>query len=278
MVLAQVSKTAILTLRARADEQQRPDPCVVDPTAVAWLAQLSWPPELDGWYQPDAQLALALRADDVDRIVRRYVAAAQPRSIVELGCGLSTRRQRLPELAHLAWLDLDLPPLIAVREALGAPPPHRGCSVLDPSWISSLPAGPDHLFIAEGLFYYLPRAEVDALLTAMAQRFEGSALLFDVVGATDYPKLLENSRSVGAPITWKLERDFDEVLLDFGLEPIPQLTPDQLMHEALTRYWERFDRRTQGLIYFAMNTPEVWARRSGMVLGRLGPHTGRRIS
>lgn len=267
--LAQVSKTAVLTLRARADEQNRPDRILIDPVASEWMARLPWPAELDHWYQNDAQNNLALRADDVDSIVRRCVDHLGSRSIVELGCGLSTRRQRLADLNQLAWLDVDLPEMIALRESLGAPPPHFAGSVLDLAWLSMVPkAKTPPLLIAEGLFYYLPRAEVDHLLAAIARRLPGAVILFDVVGVDDFPRLLENSSSVGAPIAWKLERNFDEALREFGLELIPELDPEALTRDALRRYWPRFNARTRGLIYFAMGTPEVWARRSGMVLGR----------
>jgi O-methyltransferase involved in polyketide biosynthesis len=267
--LAQVSKTAVLTLRARADEQHRPDRVLLDPVAAEWMARLPWPPELDGWYQNDAQGNLALRADDVDQIVRRCVAQLGTRVVVELGCGLSTRRQRLAELSQLEWLDVDLPPMIALREALGAPPPHVAGSVLDLAWLDVVPnSETPPLLIAEGLLYYLPRTEVDRLFAAIAARLPGAVILFDVVGVDDFPRLLENSSSVGAPVAWKLERNFDQVLLEFGLDPIPEFDPDELMKDALSRYWHRFNARTRGLIYFAMGTPEVWARRSGMVLGR----------
>lgn len=267
--LAQVSKTAVLTLRARADEQLRADRILLDPVASEWMARLPWPPELDRWYQNDAQSNLALRADDVDHIVRRCVAHIGSRTIVELGCGLSTRRQRLADLDQLAWLDVDLPEMIALRESLGAPPPHHPGSVLDLAWLEVVPKSTTPpLLIAEGLFYYLPRAEVDRLFAAIAERLPGAVILFDVVGVDDFPRLLENSSSVGAPVAWKLERNFDEALLEFGLELIPELDPEELTRDALTRYWQRFNARTRGLIYFAMVTPEVWARRSGMVLGR----------
>jgi O-methyltransferase involved in polyketide biosynthesis len=212
--LAQVSKTAVLTLRARADEQHRPDRVLLDPVAAEWMARLPWPPELDGWYQNDAQGNLALRADDVDQIVRRCVAQLGTRVVVELGCGLSTRRQRLAELSQLEWLDVDLPPMIALREALGAPPPHVAGSVLDLAWLDVVPnSETPPLLIAEGLLYYLPRTEVDRLFAAIAARLPGAVILFDVVGVDDFPRLLENSSSVGAPVAWKLERNFDQVLV-----------------------------------------------------------------
>lgn len=272
-MLPGVSMTAILTLRARAEEHLREDRVFEDPVGAEWWSRASWPPELDGWYGDDVQMALALRADDIDHIAARYLSAAAPRSVVELGAGLSTRRDRRPEFSALVWTDVDLPEVVALRESWGAGGPghrHLACSVLDRSWMTALAAteGP-HLFIAEGLFYYLPREEVDRLLRDLAARFPGSAIIFDLVGATDYPKLLENTLRVGSPIQWKLETDFERVLEDFGLSPVPEFEPTRLALMGVERYWRRFDVKTRGMIYLAMGSPLFMAGRSGTVLGTL---------
>jgi hypothetical protein len=195
--------------------------------------------------------------------------------VIELGAGLSTRCQRLMEEGYEAerWVDLDLEPVAALRRSLGAPGEQLAGSVLDLGWLDRIgePDPEQLIFIAEGLFYYLPRAEVDTLLGVMAQRFPGAALLIDVLGRNDYPTLLEHTRAVGTPILWKLERDYAEVLPDLGLDPIPGFEPDRLMDEMLARYWHRFDKTLQGGIFVARQSPAFWAGRSGNVLGRLRP-------
>ena len=270
-MLEGVSKTALLTLRARVDEQGRPDRTFVDPLATEWWAHVTWPPELDRWYAEDAQRALALRAADIDDIVRRYVEATGPLVVTELGCGFSTRRSRLGDLPITAWYDVDLPPVAALRAAWGAGGVQLGRSVLDlEGWMGPVARAPGpHLFLAEGLLYYLPRDEVTRLLAALADRFPGAALLMDVVGRNDAPALRDRTAAVGTPIAWSFREDFDDVLAHFGLGAIEGFAPDQLMLDMLERYWARFDRKTRGLVYFAMHQPLVWSGRSGLVLGRL---------
>jgi O-methyltransferase involved in polyketide biosynthesis len=270
-MLPGVSKTAILTLRARADEHLRADRVFEDPLAVEWWTRVSWPPELDRWYQPQARDALAFRADDIDRILAQYFSIEEPSTVIELGCGLSTRRSRLAGLPIQRWVDLDLPEVVALRRAWGIDSEQIASSVLDHAWMDRLGrSAPDrHLFIAEGLFYYLPRAEVDALFLELRRRFPGSAIIFDVVGINDYATLLENTKSAGTPIVWKLENDYANVLAEFGLSVIDALDPDRLMDEALMRYWDRFDAKLQGAIYFVMSSDLLRRGRSGTVLGRL---------
>lgn len=271
-MLEGVSKTAILTLRARVDEQARPDRTFEDPLALSWWARVTWPPELDLWYGDAPQRALALRAADIDHIVRRYVATTGPLAVTELGSGFSTRERRLADLPITAWHDVDLPAVAALRAQWGAGGVQLGASVLDlEAWMGRVAEaeGP-HLFIAEGLLYYLPRAEVTRLLAALAQRFPGSALLMDVVGNNDAAALRARAEAVGSPLAWTFTDDYDQVLEHFGLGPVPEFEPDRLMMDMLDRYWSRFDATMRSLIYFAMHQPLVWAGRSGMVLGRLG--------
>jgi O-methyltransferase involved in polyketide biosynthesis len=265
-MLPGVSKTAILTLRARAEEHARADRVFEDPIAAQWLAKVEWPSELDTWYDPSAQSSLALRADDIDRIVRRYQSYDDPLTLVELGCGLSTRRHRLADLDLQGFVDLDLPEVIALRERWGV---HGGLasSVLDLAWLDRIEGRP--FFVAEGLLYYLPRSEVDRLLGALRARFAGAPFLFDLLGRNDHPALLESTRRVGTPIQWRYDVGFDEALEHFGLGVIEGFEPDVLMNEALARYWHRFDDRVRVGIYYAQHSPPIWAGRSGMILGKL---------
>lgn len=269
--LSGVSKTAILTLRARADEHAREDRIFADPIAAEWFSRMQWPSEeLDAWYGPDAQRNLAFRADDIDEIARRYHATHPATCAIELGCGLSTRRDRLGTAAPPRWLDVDLPEVAALRRSWGIEHEQVGSSVLDYAWMDNVTGPSDsNLFIAEGLFYYLPRAQVDLLLAKMRQRFAGSALILDVIGENDYDKLLQNTTRVGSPIQWKLTPPYDNVLEDFGLQTLEEFEPVRLNDDALHRYWDLFDAKLQAAIYFAWHTPAFWAGRSGTVLGRL---------
>jgi len=187
------------------------------------------------------------------------------RHVVELGCGLSTRRERLRDVDIATWVDVDLPEVIALRSEWGVSG-GIGRSVTDHRWMDDL--SPD-LIVAEGLLYYLPRAEVDALLAAMRERFPGAALLMDVIGANDFPGLLARTAELDCPIQWKHEGDYADVLSSFGLTEITGYGPDQLTAEALARYWHRFDAKLQTGIYFAKSNPAYWAGRSGTILGRL---------
>ncbi|MCK6547552.1 class I SAM-dependent methyltransferase [Myxococcota bacterium] len=277
-MLTGVSKTAILTLRARADEHLRADRALEDPYAVEWLALSGWPGELDRWYAPEVQSFLAFRTAEIDAHVRDFVERTPRAIVVELGAGLSSRVLRLGVPDGGRWIDLDLPEVITLRESLGvarAGHTHLARSVLDLAWLDAISVAPEDaprlMFVAEGLLYYLPRADVDALFRALRSRFAGATACFDVLGPVDWPSALERSSAVGTPMRWHVEPPFERTWPDFGLTVIPGREPDVLMHEAIDRYWPRFGAERHAMIKLLAQVPTLAGQRSGVVLGCLIP-------
>lgn len=275
-MLTGVSKTAILTLRARADEHRRPDRTLEDPYAVEWLDLAGWPGELDRWYAPEVQSFLAFRAAEIDAHVRDFVAQTPRAIVVELGAGLSSRVLRLGVPEGGRWIDLDLPEVIALRESLGVARDghgHLARSVLDLDWLDAIGIAHEDaartMFVAEGLFYYLPRADVDDLFVALRRRFAGATACFDVLGPADWKPALERSTAVGTPMQWHVTPPFERVWRDLGLAVIPGREPEVLMHEVIDRYWPRFGAAKHGAIKLLANVPVLAGQRSGVVLGRL---------
>lgn len=278
MKLTGVSKTAILTLRARAEEHGRKDRFFEDPWARDWMTLATWPPELDAWYSPLVQSLLAFRADELDRLLLAWLERAGPGevTIVELGAGLSSRWHRIGAPRGLGWVDLDLPEVITQREALapaGDGHSNLACSVLDRRWMDEL-SGRDPrrtLFLAEGLFYYLERPDVDALFGELRRRFGGAGICFDVLGELDFDRTLRVSRLAGTPLRWMVPPPFNDVWPTFGLEVVPGFEPDQMMRRTIDRYWRRVGRATYWTISTLSRVPSLAAKRSGNVFGTLRP-------
>lgn len=270
MSLKGVSKTAILTLRGRAEEHHRPDRLFEDETAVRWLEALEWPAELDAWYDKTRIPSLvAFRAHEVDVLTKEAIERLGATCVVELGCGLSTRRERLHDLAVDRWIDVDLEDVIELRRAQGAPGEQIACSVLDEGWMSAVNAPPDRLLlIAEGLVYYLPRPEVDALFTRLRRRFPGALVVLDVVGAADFDTTRENSASAGTPIQWKVE-GFQRAFQELGIAVVTGWEPDHIMNRAIETYWPRFGKAAYLTIKTLSKIRSLADKRSGTLAGRL---------
>jgi len=127
---------------------------------------------------------IALRARKYDELCREFRIKHSRALIVSLGCGFDTRFWRLGE--DPAYMELDLSSLVRTKkEVLGKRISYelKEGSVLDEEWIEALSEKQtEHiLFIAEGLFMYLPDRDVVRTLKKLADTFTKSRLVMEVV-------------------------------------------------------------------------------------------------
>lgn len=190
-----VADTALLTLFCHAAESRRAEPLLHDPWAERIVEQLQ--PLLAapgasrlrrvlaaGGIRANLQTYVAVRAARFDRYARTFLRRYPDGCVVNLGCGLDTRFQRVDN-GRVRFFDLDLPEVIEVKQdLLEQSDRYRliAASVTDHSWMDVVAAEPGpYLFLAEGLLMYLPAAEVRALIPAMQARFPGSEFVFETV-------------------------------------------------------------------------------------------------
>jgi O-methyltransferase involved in polyketide biosynthesis len=227
--ISAVSETLFLPLYALALESQRPDPVMVDPGAVDLTRRLN-----DHFRTSDKRLfrrlaegrlpdtlltSLSLRIRHFDRSVAAFLERHPDGVVVSLGCGLDDRRRRVDN-GRVRWFDLDLPEVIELRRQF-LPESDRmrfiGMSALDLAWIDLLPdePGENYMFVAEGLFMYLPPEGVRAIVTALRKRFPGAELIAEVTAR----RIVEMMG--GAWGRGKLRRQFslsENVVFSFGVD------------------------------------------------------------
>ena len=193
--LTAVSETLFLPLYALALESQRPHPVMVDQGAVdltrrlnAYFAGSDKPlfRRLAQGRLPGTLLtSMALRIRHFDRGATAFLARQPDGIVVSLGCGLDDRRRRVDN-GRVRWYDVDLPEVIDFRKQFLTETARMrfiGSSVLDRAWLDELPGEPGdrYLFLAEGLFMYLPPAGVRSLVMALHARYPGAELVAEVV-------------------------------------------------------------------------------------------------
>jgi methyltransferase (TIGR00027 family) len=192
MELTDVSKTAIVTLRCRVLESQKKKPLINDPMARVCLDRLvSFASEDERALLFDRKLSpaltghIALRARKYDAIINDFISKNPACTVINLGCGFDTRYWRI-ENEKCTYLELDLPDLVELKKA--ALQGHLsyeliGSSVLDTSWIDTITAkgNRNFLLVAEGLFMYLPKADVMNLFRVFSERFAHSQIVLEVV-------------------------------------------------------------------------------------------------
>jgi O-methyltransferase involved in polyketide biosynthesis len=217
--LGPVAETLMVTLHARVAETRRPDGILRDPAAVALAARLDYDfSALDSPRLDFNDTLVALRARRIDRHVQAFLARQPEGLVVELGCGLDTRFERV-DTGRATWLELDLPEVIGLRRQLLDERPRRrfvARSVSDPAWLDELDdrPGPSCLFVAEGLFPYLALADVRQVLTRLTERYPGSELVFDALAPwlarmSRWHPALRRLRAAGAMVLWGLSRPAD---------------------------------------------------------------------
>jgi O-methyltransferase involved in polyketide biosynthesis len=193
-LLSGVPETALWTLRNRAVEAARPDSRYDDPQAIALYESIEFPYEKFGKHTQN----FSLRALTFDGVVRTFLERNPSGTVVALGEGLQTSFWRINHPA-MQWISVDLPPLVALRELLLPADPrltHVAASVFDRSWMRHAPVDSPVMVTAEGLFMYLPPADVISLIADIAARFPGGQLLFDSVSQAISEKSLQGRTPV----------------------------------------------------------------------------------
>ena len=181
--LSGVPETALWTLRNRAEEAMRPGSYLRDPEAVRLYRRLRDADEdFDRFGKPSQ--SHALRALAFDAVIGDFLAEHPHGPVVALGEGLQTTYWRLGR-PDVKWYSIDLPVGVDAQQRLL--PEEKAItriarSALDRAWLAEVPAGPA-VISAEGLFMYLPKDEVHALIADLAVRFPGGRLIYDSIPA-----------------------------------------------------------------------------------------------
>lgn len=217
-----VSLTLLIPLWARAVEQQQLDPIVSDPIAPEMVAKIDYDWRKIRMSRGDLAL-MVVRLREFDRFVRDFLGRHPDGTVVQLGCGLDARFQRVDN-GRVRWFDLDLGDVIALRRRL-LPESERNrylaASVTEQSWMDEVAASGTEpmLFVAEAVLPYLEERHVKGLFLELQRRFPGSGLVTDVCTRfavhTDNLQLLAAGSS--ARMHWALRYPRDPELWGPGI-------------------------------------------------------------
>jgi O-methyltransferase involved in polyketide biosynthesis len=194
-IITDISETLLIPLYARAQETISKNPVINDRKAVEITEKLNkifvasnvplHQQLVKGKIRRTANkkltVFLSLRTKKFDTYCLDFFKHIPNGSIVELGCGLSSRFSRIDN-GTVVWYDLDLPEVIKIRKQFFRETTRNhiiAASVLDYRWMEKLPTK-NILFIAEGLFMYLHEEEVKSLVLEMQKKFPGCELICEV--------------------------------------------------------------------------------------------------
>ncbi len=183
-----VEETLLITLYMRAKESRRKDAILHDELACKMIDKIDYD---FSKFDKSAMSALGcvIRARHFDRKVQEFIRKEKCPVVVNIGCGLDTRYQRIPDKRNALFYELDLPEVMQLRERLLPPYENNDipltASLLESGWMDDLRTKhPDarFIFILEGVVMYFYEKQVRTLLEHLAARFPGGEIHFDVCG------------------------------------------------------------------------------------------------
>ena len=181
--LPPVARTMLIALAYRAVESQRQDALLKDEQAVTLIGEF----DEDftrlirkGGMDPTCTV---MRVRQFDRFAQTFLSQHPHGSVVDIGCGLTTRFQRVDN-GQMSWFGLDLPEVIEIRRKL-LPEEARthliSRSILDDAWMEEIT--PPAIFLAEGVLPYLQEADIRHLMQKLGERFPGTEIVFDAINS-----------------------------------------------------------------------------------------------
>ncbi|HIZ92472.1 MAG TPA: class I SAM-dependent methyltransferase [Candidatus Bacteroides merdavium] len=181
-----VAETLLIPLYMQAKESRRAHPILNDKAAERLADSLEYDySQFDGARL--SEVGCVVRGWYFDRAVRRFIDTHPRPVVVNVGCGLDTRYQRIGN-GKAVFYDMDLPEVIALRrELIPEQPgnPYIAASLLETEWMDGLRCKhPDgaFIFIVEGVLMYFYEKQVRSFLHHVASRFGGGEIWFDVCG------------------------------------------------------------------------------------------------
>lgn len=179
-----VPETMLIPLWARAAETGELKPIIRDAKAAEMVARIDYDfSKFTGSWL--TQTGVAVRTMIFDREVKKFIADRKKSVVINLGCGLDTRFQRLNDKRIAVWYDLDVPEAIELRKKFFSENDKNrfiAKSVFEYSWMDEIDDdNADVLIIAEGIFMYFTESQLKVLFARMINRFPAADILFETI-------------------------------------------------------------------------------------------------
>jgi len=183
--LGPVQETLLIPLLGRAVETQKGTGLIQDNKAVEIINSLDY--DFSKWKKSKSLMGATVRTRMFDQDVQAFLTAYPTGTVVEIGCGLNTRFERLDN-GQARWFDLDLPDSLALRQQFFQNESRRTmveANVLETDWMEPIAAtGGPWCFISEAVIIYLETVQAQQAITQIADHFPGALLLVDTTSQT----------------------------------------------------------------------------------------------
>ena len=185
--LTDVPETMLITLWAKAQETNHPNPILRDSEAVRIVKEIDY--DFSRFKKAKfSQVGCCIRAGLIDREIQNFLTESPDAVVVQIGAGIDARYERLgrPKVTH--WYDLDLPDAIALRRQLLTESEHNtylSYSMFDFEWMDRVRSHDKPLlFVIEGVLMYFDPLQVREFFEEVCRRFDDVTVLFDMLAPT----------------------------------------------------------------------------------------------
>ena len=190
-------ETLIIPLYARKKCGDKFPELYADPAATEICNRLDYDfselnKKYDTTFYEFGALEGAMRQLDMMYEINDYLRNHPNASIVCLGCGLDLDSRRCGNQQNKIF-NVDFPDVIAMREELAGTNPRETnivSDLTDLSWMDQVDARNGTVFYAAGVFHYLKKENVKAIVLKMTELFPGCRLVFDTVGTLGYKLMM----------------------------------------------------------------------------------------
>lgn len=232
--LSGVNETMLVPLYARALESKRRNPAFHDKTAVRIIDALDY--DFAKHEQKMNMWGCAARTILFDREAGQYIEKYPDCTVINLACGLDDRFSRLDN-GRIKWYNIDFENIIALRKDLIEPNERVtdiASSALDFAWMEQVALRPQTLIIAEGFLMYLTEEEVRSLFDRIAEHFENSTLLLELMSTWMVKNQSKHDtiKKTGAVFRWGVTKTEDFTKLC----PTYKMTGDYNFTDTMKRY------------------------------------------
>ncbi len=192
--LEPIEQTALLTEYCRALDSRAQRPILGDAWADATVGIIDYDFTTLA-ATPSVVPLVALRAKMIDERIGSFIRDHRDAVVVDLGAGFSSAVHRVDPPPGVGWYSVDLPAVMAIREALL--PPATGenlvaASLLEPHWVDTIPSDRPAMVFADGLVAFLDEPSVRAILSCVTSYFASGVVAFN-----DYGPVGKGNRLLG---------------------------------------------------------------------------------
>ncbi|MCL1942245.1 MAG: class I SAM-dependent methyltransferase [Candidatus Azobacteroides sp.] len=210
--------TLFITLYAKAKDYHSDRSILHDKKAAKIVDRINADLSL---FQGKADVATVIRAKHYDDWTKEFIQKHKNPLIVQLGCGLDSRYERVNPPSSVIWFDIDFPDVISYRKRFYSEKPGEyhmlGESITNSRWFREIPFERPALIIAEGVFEYLDKEQVCRLLRQLTDYLHKGELIFDVISSFSMKISRKKlNKNMGAAHKWAVNnlKEVDAMNLD----------------------------------------------------------------